>query len=105
MMFDLITYLNRQRKFSEKAFGPGERTEGLIDHIKKELVEIEEAPWDAAEWLDVAVLALDGAWRTGATSEQIALALVAKLKRNEERKWPDWRTAPADKAIEHDRTR
>ncbi|CEI76891.1 Uncharacterized protein PAE221_02479 [Pseudomonas aeruginosa] len=30
-------------------------------------------------------------------------ALDAKQTKNESRSWPDWRTAPADKAIEHDR--
>ena len=105
MIFDLITYLNRQRKFSTKAFGPGTRSKGIVDHIRKELVEIEADPGDVKEWLDVATLALDGAWRCGATSEQIALALVEKLKRNEGRTWPDWRMASPDKAIEHDRTR
>lgn len=53
------------------------------------------------KWIDVVILALDGAWRTGATPAQIIDALVAKQTKNEARTWPDWRTAPADKAIEH----
>jgi hypothetical protein len=105
MMFDLISFLKRQQKFSLKAFGPGPRTKGIIDHIRKELVEVEEDPTDVKEWLDVATLALDGAWRAGATPEQIVEELVFKLKRNEGRKWPDWRKMSPDEAIEHDRTR
>ena len=31
-------------------------------------------------------------------------AIVAKQARNEARTWPDWRTAPLDRAIEHDRS-
>jgi hypothetical protein len=103
MMFDLITYINRQRAFSEKTFGPGPRTKGIIDHIRKELQEIEADPGDIREWLDVMTLALDGAWRCGVSAEDIALALAAKLKRNEGRSWPDWRTMPPDVAIEHHR--
>ncbi|MCV3915810.1 DUF550 domain-containing protein, partial [Pseudomonas aeruginosa] len=99
--FDL--HLERQRRFSERTFGPGSRAAGVVDHIRKELREIEEAPGDLAEWIDVVILALDGAWRTGATSAQIIDALLAKQAKNESRSWPDWRTAPADKAIEHDR--
>ncbi len=99
--FDL--HLERQRRFSERTFGPGSRAAGVIDHIRKELREIEEAPGDLAEWIDVVILALDGAWRTGATPAQIIDALVAKQTRNEARTWPDWRSAPADRAIEHDR--
>ncbi|MBH9024678.1 DUF550 domain-containing protein [Pseudomonas aeruginosa] len=101
--FSFEQHLHRQREFSERTFGPGSRAAGVIDHIRKELREIEEAPGDLAEWIDVVILALDGAWRTGATPAQIIDALVAKQTKNEARTWPDWRTAPADKAIEHDR--
>lgn len=100
--FDL--HLERQRRFSERTFGPGSRAAGVIDHIRKELREIEENPGDLAEWIDVVILALDGAWRTGATPAQIIDALLAKQAKNEARTWPDWRSAPSDKAIEHDRT-
>ncbi|MCT7342173.1 DUF550 domain-containing protein [Pseudomonas aeruginosa] len=80
------------------SFGPGSRAAGVVDHIRKELREIEEAPGDLAEWIDVVILALDGAWRTGATPAQIIDALVAKQTKNEARTWPDWRTAPADRS-------
>ena len=63
--FDLLEYLDRQRRFSERAFGPGPRPAGVIDHIRKELIEIEAAPDDLKEWIDVVTLALDGAWRAG----------------------------------------
>ncbi|HBP0273733.1 TPA: DUF550 domain-containing protein [Pseudomonas aeruginosa] len=102
-MFRFDLHLERQRRFSERTFGPGSRAAGVIDHIRKELREIEEAPGDLAEWIDVVILALDGAWRTGATPAQIIDALVAKQTKNEARTWPDWRSAPSDKAIEHDR--
>jgi hypothetical protein len=102
--FDMLQHLARQRAFSERTFGPGMRTKGVIQHIRKELVEIEQAPGDLSEWIDVAILALDGAWRTGATPEQIIEALVAKQTKNEGRNWPDWRTASPDQAIEHVRT-
>lgn len=99
--FDFDAHLARQRAFSERTFGPGMRTKGVIDHIRKELLEIEAAPADLSEWIDVVILALDGAWRTGATPEQIIAALVAKQDKNEARQWPDWRTAAPDQAIEH----
>lgn len=102
--FDLIQHLLRQIKFSEKAFGHGVRTAGVIDHIRKELREIEAAPHDLSEWIDVVILACDGAWRSGHTPEQIVAALDAKLTKNEARTWPDWHTADPNKAIEHDRS-
>lgn len=102
--FDLVAHLRRQRRFSEKTFGPGARTNGVIQHIRKELVEIENDPTDVEEWVDVVLLALDGAWRAGWTPEGIAKAIEAKQTKNEGRTWPDWRTASPDAAIEHDRT-
>ena len=102
--FDLLAHIRRHMEFSARTFGPGPRAAGVIDHIRKELREIEAAPDDLEEWIDVLMLALDGAWRSGATPEQIVAQLVAKQTKNEGRKWPDWRTAPLDKAIEHDRS-
>lgn len=100
-VFDLIAHLHRQREFSEHTFGPGTLTARVIDHIRKELNEIDAKPDDVSEWVDVILLALDGAWRAGFSPEQIAQAITAKQERNELRKWPDWRTAEPGKAIEH----
>lgn len=99
--FDFRAHLQRQRDFSCKTFGPGRRTLGIIEHIKKELREIAEDPLDISEWIDVAILALDGAWRHGASPEQIIDTLVGKQDKNENRDWPDWRTMTEDQAIEH----
>lgn len=102
--FDLVAHLKRQMTFSAHTFGPGLRTKGVADHIRKELIEVEAAPHDVNEWIDIVILGLDGAWRTGATAEQIVASLVCKQDKNEGRTWPDWRTADPDKAIEHDRS-
>lgn len=99
--FDLVAHLHRQREMSLKNFGPGARTQGVIDHIKKELNEIEQDPTDITEWVDVIILAFDGAWRAGWEPEDIVKAIVAKQTKNEARQWPDWRTADPNKAIEH----
>jgi hypothetical protein len=66
-------------------------------------LEIEADPGDLKEWIDVTILALDGAWRSGASPAEIVAAIVAKQTKNEGRVWPDWRTADPNKAIEHDR--
>lgn len=94
-------HIDRQRKFSYKTYGPGNHTEGVIDHIRKELIEIEEAPEDLEEWVDVIILGIDGAWRAGFGPQEIIDAIVAKQLKNENREWPDWRTVPVGKAIEH----
>ncbi|NGO94811.1 hypothetical protein BJL96_14115 [Burkholderia cenocepacia] len=99
--FDMHAFLRRQRAFSARTFGPGRLTARVCDHIRKELTEVEAAPDDLREWIDVILLGLDGAWRTGATPEQITAALSAKMTTNEGRAWPDWRTCDPDRAIEH----
>ncbi len=36
--FNLISHLHRQRAFSIETFGPSQNTNGVIDHIRKELI-------------------------------------------------------------------
>ena len=108
---NLIDHLKRQIAFSQATFGPGARTAGVIDHIRKELVEVEEAP-SSEEWTDVVILALDGLTRhlvacgydTDEAAEMAVRCIISKQNKNEGRVWPDWRTMDPNKAIEHDRS-
>lgn len=114
-MSDFISHLTRQMVFSRATFGPGARTNGVIDHITKELAEIRESNGSAAEWVDAVILSLDGLTRqlwaaseykkpAHEIAETAVNMIVGKQSRNEVRAWPDWRTMSADKAIEHDRS-
>lgn len=101
---DLIKYLEDQKAWSKKAFGPDDRKEGIIDHIKKELIEIQTADnmgEELREWVDVIILALDGAWRCGYMPWQVAAMLKEKQDINAQREWPNWKKADQKKAIEH----
>jgi flavin-dependent dehydrogenase len=109
---DFEQHLIRQMAFSHATFGPGERQQGVIDHIRKELIEVETSNGEASEWVDVVILALDGLTRRLSYPNQnrrdparVAIEAVSmiieKQTKNEARVWPDWRTAPAGKAIEH----
>jgi hypothetical protein len=100
---DAITaeLIDSQKAWSTETFGPGDRTLGVIDHIRRELLEVEEHPGDLEEWIDLIILAIDGAWRNGGSGEQIVNVYRAKLEKNKRRTWPDWRTADRSKAIEH----
>lgn len=101
MIMDLVEYIGRQREWSRRAFGPGERLHGVLDHMAKEMDEVRAAPGDVYEWVDLIILALDGAWRQGHDPDVIAGALLNKQARNAARVWPDWRTRSEDEAIEH----
>lgn len=84
----LVEYIKRQEEWSGKTFGHGVRTKGITAHIRKELLEIEAAPHDVEEWIDVVILALDGAWRAGYSPEQIEQALETKQAKNFKRTYP-----------------
>jgi hypothetical protein len=95
----LSTYIERQQEWSARTFGPGARVLELLGHIRKELVEIEQAPRDLMEWVDVVILALDGAWRSGHSAEAIEAALREKQEINFARRWPA--PGPEDSSNEH----
>jgi Protein of unknown function (DUF550) len=99
--FDFTEFLHRKIEWSRRTFGPDQRTHGLSDHIRKELEEIEQNPADLEEWIDIILLAIDGAWRSGASPEDIVAMLMAKAQRNELRSWPDWRRLTENDPIEH----
>jgi hypothetical protein len=103
-LFDFRDYVAKQQAWSLETFGPGMRTKGIIKHIEKELREIENNPGDTEEWVDVVILGLDGAYRTGVTPEKVVEILRAKQVKNFAREWPDWRTVSQDQPIEHVRT-
>jgi hypothetical protein len=99
--WNFLSFLRRRWEWGKKTFGPGKRTGGVVEHIRSELEEIEAKPEDLDEWIDVVLLAIDGFNRHGGTCEEFIRRLEAKHRRNEERKWPDWRTLPEDCSIEH----
>jgi hypothetical protein len=132
---DLEQHLKRQMAFSKATFGPGDRMEGVTDHIRQELNEVGEYN-DPREWVDLVLLSLDGLWRsihyrspdenarqyflffnhrigsmervprTWENVAEIASRLIEeKQAKNEQRDWPDWRTADPTKAINHDRSK
>lgn len=95
-------WLNDLHDWNLRTFGPGLRTEGVTDHIARELDEIRLTPTDPSEWADVVLLALSGFMRAvDGDAEALIDAVRAKCERNMQRQWPDWRTADPGKAIEH----
>lgn len=99
--FDLATFIREKNEWSEKTFGPGKRTGGVIAHIRSELTEIEANPEDVVEWIDVILLAFDGAYRAGHSPQAVVKALVEKQLKNTRRQWPDWRTKSQDEFSSH----
>jgi dATP/dGTP pyrophosphohydrolase len=95
----LIPYLERHAAWSARTFGPGPRTKGILEHIRKELKEIEQDPGDLEEWIDVIILALDGYWRHWGNPLDLMRRLQEKQNKNFARQWPAWQ--PQDHPTEH----
>src|SRR6476659_4947519 len=81
-----------------KTFGPYYSPKSIIDHIRKELIEIEEEPFILEEWIDLMFLAFAGASRlvkyhspklsSEDTVSVVRSAFDSKLKKNKARTWP-----------------
>jgi hypothetical protein len=98
----LIPYLERQMMWSSKTFGNGLRSKGIVDHIRKELLEISADPTDLTEWVDVIILAMDGYWRHGGHPLDLMRMLQEKQNKNFDRLWPV--PTSEDVAVEHVRS-
>lgn len=82
------------------------RRRGIAEHIGRELAEVAAActPQEVLEeWVDIALLALDGAWRAGYTPAQVCEQLRRKAAINRARQWPP--VGSQDRANEHVRKR
>jgi len=97
----LIPYIKEHKEWSLNAFGDRPTYLSVCSHIEKELKEIHQNPHDLEEWIDVMILAIDGAWRAGYTAEDIVTMLTIKQQKNKGRRWviPENPNDP----IEHDR--
>jgi hypothetical protein len=95
----IVDYIERQIAWSRRTFGSGRRTLGIIKHIQKELGEIAVEPTSLEEWIDVMILAIDGAWRSGYSPADIVDMLSHKQVVNMARQWPP--VGPEDEPTEH----
>ena len=98
--FDLAKFTDEKFEWSLSTFGREVTTEGVVNHIRKELVEILDDPSDLEEWVDVIFLALDGASRAGYSGADVVGAVLKKYDKNIRRRWEKTR----DGHFEHDRT-
>lgn len=75
---------------------------GPLDHLRKELDELAENPYDPEEYADAQLLLWDASRRAGVNAADLLRHTAAKLQKNKRRKWPK-QTDP-NKAVEHDRS-
>ncbi len=108
------SFLKTQIKWSKKTFGDGHRVEGIIEHIRREFLEVEDTVYAekaTKEWIDIVILAFDGAWRSyygckfggdeDELPEKITKLLIGKQRENLKRKYPV--PTSQDEPVEHKR--
>lgn len=83
----LEQFLEDKYRWSVATFGAGTRTVGILKHLREELDEIQEEPTDLREWIDVILLAFDGAMRQGFSAQAVVRAMRVKQAENEMRTW------------------
>ena len=93
----------RHANWSRKTFGPdSERGAiGPLNHLEKEIKEVQEAPGDIYEYVDCLLLVMDASRRAGFDQKQLIHAAYQKLEENKNRSWPDWKTSSLDNPMEH----
>lgn len=96
----ILEYIRTHVEWSDRTFGVGDHTEGLLKHIQKEIEEVREiSPYSITEWVDIIILAIDGAHRQGYSPMQIASMLIEKQNINANRKYP--KITNPDEPTEH----
>jgi hypothetical protein len=101
-LMNIKEYVEQQINWSKSTFADHPNLDSILSHIEEEIAEIRENPTDPYEWIDIIILALEGAWRiAGLTPEEVALYLRSKQEINSQRSWPDITTYPKGKPIGH----
>lgn len=98
--FCFTDFVKRKMDHS-RATWPSQTLFGVLAHARKEVEEIEDNISDCIEWVDLILLGIDGACRTGLTPEQLGIQLERKLAINLQRAWP--KPSTPDSPGEHDR--
>lgn len=89
--------------WQHETFGPLQTLEGIRDHMRREVKEIEDAPEDRTEPIDLIMLGISYLRKLGLDAAEIVALWQQRMVALKGRTWPDWRTADPDKAIEHHR--
>ena len=71
---------------------PDQTLAAKLEHLRREVVELQDNPRDLSEWADVFILILGSANKAGLAAPELIALAHEKMAINENRKW-----GPADK--------
>src|SRR5690242_2810902 len=86
-MSEFLNFLEDKKRWSYRTFGEGYKLEKICKHIEAELVEVRQTPTDLYEWVDLILLALDGALRVAKSPMAVLVAIYKKHQINVDRRW------------------
>jgi len=81
--------VNRQRAWSTAQFGETVPIDRILNHITEEVAEVKAEPGTLHNWIDIVLLAFDGAWRAGHSPKEVVQAIQDVQVRNIMREWLD----------------
>jgi hypothetical protein len=88
----------KQTEWSDETFGKNRKPTGPMNHLKKEVEEVLDNPYDTEEYADCLLLLIDAARLAGMTPESLLDAAMEKHLKNRLRKWGE---ADSFGVIEH----
>ena len=75
-----------QGVWADRMFG-GQTPDGKLAHLKKEVAELIENPYDRMEYADCFILLLDAYRKAGGSADDLVCAAFQKLEINKQRVW------------------
>lgn len=98
----LYDFVQSKGDHSYEVFGPNMTPLGVLNHLKTEVIELEENYADIEEWCDVILLGIDGALRSCDFNVPVVVySLGKKFNKVRSRTYPDWRDVDPNSAIFH----
>lgn len=94
----IIHLLNDHGIWTVEKFGFANDPLPSLHHLRNEVEEAIQAPFDELEYADIFLLGMSGFWRTNRDAEDLFQAIQKKIEINKARKWPE---NPDEKGIFH----
>jgi len=96
--------VNRQRTWSTTQFGESVDLPRILNHITEATGDVEKEPARLHNWIDIVLLAMDGAWRAGHSPKEVVQAIQDVQVRNIMRDWQNPGDLPIGEPIKHIRS-
>ena len=84
---DFTQFQKEHGEWSDKTFGENRKPTAPLNHLKKEVQEVLEQPYDIEEYADCFLLLMDSARLSGFNMDDLYFASQQKFNKNKNRTW------------------